>query len=76
MRIEKHDEADGRIVSKIIQIMDDVNDEQLNLAILYFFMQFKKSYIGETAKPMYKVLNEIYGIDSEPDILNIIMRKM
>lgn len=76
MRIENHDEADGKLVAKVVQAMDDTNGERLDLAILYFFTQFKKSYVGETAKPMYKVLNDIYGIDSEGDMLNVIMRKM
>lgn len=77
MRNENYDEADGKLVAKVLLIMDETNnDEKLDLAILYFFTQFKKSYVGEASKPLYKVLNDIYGIDSEGDLLNIVMRKM
>lgn len=51
--------------------------EKLDLAIVYFFTQFRKSYVGEShAKATYKVLNDVFAIEAEGDMLNLIMRKM
>jgi exportin-7 len=53
------------------------SSEKLELAIVYFFTQFRKSYVGEShAKATYKVLNDVFGIEAEGDMLNLIMRKM
>lgn len=51
--------------------------EKLDSALVYFFTQFRKSYVGESnGKLVYKKMNEVFGIEGQTDMLNLIMGKM
>lgn len=84
---EENDEADSQLTTKVIQLME-VNQnlgqsdpaflsEKLDSALVFFFSQFRKAYVGEpNAKAAYTKLNETFGIEGQEDMLNLIMRKM
>ncbi|KAI7904443.1 armadillo-type protein [Cokeromyces recurvatus] len=81
------DEADGQLTTKVLQLME-VNQnlsqnnsafrsKKLDSAFVFFFSQFRRAYVGESnPKSAYKKLNEIFGVESETDMLNVIMRKI
>ena len=58
---------DGQLTTKVLQLMD-VNqalqnqhgsaflNQKLDMAFVYFFMQFRKSYIGETNGKSVKIM--------------------
>lgn len=51
--------------------------KRLDTALVYFFSQYRRSYVGEAnAKEVYKKPNEVFGIEDQSDMLNLIMRKM
>jgi exportin-7 len=51
--------------------------EKMDSALVYFFTQFRKSYLGEAnAKSVYKNMNEVFGIEGQTDMLNLIMTKV
>lgn len=75
------------MITKAIQLMETnqalVQDnrvflsKRLDTALVYFFSQYRRSYVGETnAKEVYKKPNEVFGIEDQSDMLNLIMRKM
>jgi hypothetical protein len=84
---DEADEADGQLTTKVIQLME-VNQnlsqsnpaflsQKFDSALVYFFVQFRKSYVGESsAKSVYNKLNETFAIEGQTDMLNLIMRKM
>ncbi|KAL7312113.1 hypothetical protein PS15m_007914 [Mucor circinelloides] len=84
---EENDEADSQLTTKVIQLME-VNQnlgqsdpaflsEKLDSALVFFFSQFRKAYVGESnAKAAYTKLNETFGIEGQEDMLNLIMRKI
>jgi exportin-7 len=50
---------------------------KLDASLVYFFSQYRKSYVGETnAKAVYKKPMQMFGIENQDDMLNLIMRKM
>ncbi|KAJ8654541.1 hypothetical protein O0I10_009847 [Lichtheimia ornata] len=82
------DALDGELTSKVLQLMD-VNqalqgqhgnaflNQKLDMAFVYFFLQFRKSYIGETTgKNVYSKLTEMFGISDQVLMLNVVMRKI
>jgi exportin-7 len=84
---DENDEADGQLTTKVIQLMELNQNlgqsnpaflsEKFDSALVFFFSQFRKSYVGESnAKLAYKKLNEVFGIEGQEDMLNLIMRKM
>lgn len=53
--------------------------KSLDLAILYFFEQFRKIYVGEQVKKTSKVftrLNEVLNIKDDGAMLDVIINKM
>ncbi|CAJ0916723.1 9164_t:CDS:2 [Entrophospora sp. SA101] len=53
--------------------------EKLELSFVYFFQQFRKSYIGESSQRISKVyskLSENLGINDQNMLLEIIVRKI
>ncbi|CDS11717.1 hypothetical protein LRAMOSA03980 [Lichtheimia ramosa] len=84
-RIET-DAIDGRLIAKVLQLME-VNqalqshlgeaslNQKLEMAILFFLMQFRKSYISET-NVLYPDLAEAFGITDPKMILNVMMTKI
>lgn len=87
LSLDEADEADGQLTTKVIQLME-VNQnlsqgnpaflsQKFDSALIYFFVQFRKAYVGESnTKSVYKKLNETFGIEGQTDMLNLIMRKM
>ncbi|KAI8992667.1 armadillo-type protein [Pilobolus umbonatus] len=81
------DAVDGELTTKVIQLME-VNqslvqgnsvqlNEKLDSGIIYFFSQFRKSYVGESNdKLVYKKLNDVFGMEGQTDMLNLIVRKI
>ncbi|CAO3610792.1 unnamed protein product [Mucor hiemalis] len=84
---DENDELDGQLITKVIQLME-VNQslcqndrsfmsEKIDSAIVYFFSQFRKSYVGEAnAKSVYKKMNQVFGLEGQTDMLNLIMTKI
>ncbi|KAI8143944.1 hypothetical protein BJV82DRAFT_683294 [Fennellomyces sp. T-0311] len=85
---EELDAIDGELTTKVLQLMD-VNqalqnqhgsaflNQKLDMAFIYFFMQFRKAYIGETnGKSVYTKLADLFGISDQILMLDVIMRKM
>ncbi|KAI7855239.1 armadillo-type protein [Circinella umbellata] len=85
---EELDSVDGQLTTKVLQLMD-VNqalqnqhgsaflNQKLDMAFVYFFMQFRKSYIGETnGKSVYTKLAELFGISDQILMIDVIMRKI
>jgi hypothetical protein len=61
----------------LIQSNRDFLSEKLDSAFVYFFTQFRKSYVGESnVKSVYKKLNEAFGLEGQTDMLNLMMTKM
>jgi len=84
---EDHDAMDGELVIRVLQLMN-VTDERLSsgkgessidLALLYFFEQFRKIYIGDQihkSSKVYKRLNDVLQISDDSGVLNIIVNKI
>ncbi|RCI02278.1 hypothetical protein CU098_001501 [Rhizopus stolonifer] len=87
MNIDEHDQADGELTTKVLLLME-INQSlvqsnpsflsyKFDLAVIYFFSQFRKSYVGDTnKKEVYQKLNQVFGIEEESDMLNAMMRKI
>lgn len=51
--------------------------KKMDSALIFFFSQYRSAYIGEAnAKEVYKKPNEVFGIENQSDMLNLIMSKM
>ncbi|KAI8388848.1 armadillo-type protein [Radiomyces spectabilis] len=82
------DAIDGELATKVLQLMDvyqalqnrpnlDFLNAKLDIAFIYFFEQFRKSYIGDSgSNAVYNSLTEVYGIRDQGLMLEIIMRKI
>ncbi|XP_023340889.1 exportin-7 [Eurytemora carolleeae] len=84
--IDDHDAMDGELVCRVLQLMQLTDSrlseggcEKLELALLSFFEQFRKIYIGDqiqkTSK-VYRRLSEILGLNDETMVLSVIIRKV
>ncbi|TPX35726.1 hypothetical protein SmJEL517_g01976 [Synchytrium microbalum] len=89
---EEHDFIDGGKLIAIFQLMN-VNqtwvgqsgaafgNEKLDLSFVYFFQQFRKSYIslGESVQRQSKVyqrLQEVFNLGDQNSVLNVIVQKL
>jgi len=84
---DEHDGLDGELCSRVLRLMNLTDmklpqiqpAEKLELALLTFFDQFKKIYIGDqinkTSK-VYKVVSEHLGIANESSMLALFTRKI
>lgn len=72
--------------SRVLQLMNLTDNrisqggcEKLELAMIYFFEQFRKIYVGDqiqrTSK-VYKRLSEVLGVSDESMVLSVFIRKM
>lgn len=71
---------------RVLQLMNFLNDrlehtgcEKLDLAMLNFFEQFRKIFIGDQVQKsskVYRRMSELLGIIDETMLLNVIIRKM
>ncbi|RDD45555.1 Exportin-7 [Trichoplax sp. H2] len=83
---EESDILDGELICRVLQLMKlleernpQVLSEKLDLAILSFFEQFRKIYIGDqmqkTAK-VYSCIGERLGLKDESMVLSIFINKI
>ncbi|KAI9353121.1 armadillo-type protein [Pilaira anomala] len=82
------DRIDSEITTKVLQLMDvqqslqnqhgtTFMNEKLDLAFIYFFQQFKKSYMSESnGRDIYTKLSKVFGISDQVMMLDVIMRKI
>ncbi|KAI9275093.1 armadillo-type protein [Helicostylum pulchrum] len=85
---EDLDRIDSEITTKVLQLMDvqqslqnqhgtTFMNEKLDLAFIYFFQQFKKSYMCESnGRDIYTKLSKVFGISDQVMMLDVIMRKI
>jgi hypothetical protein len=84
------DVADGELVEKVLQLMyanqalvgqrgKDFADERLDTSICYFFVQFRKSYVGDVtlrSTKVYDRLAQSFQLNTVPSVLNVIVQKL
>lgn len=87
---EEHDMYDGELVVRVLQLMTFINNrleqtnghfccEKLDLAMLNFFEQFRKIFIGDQVQKsskVYRRMSELLGIQDETMWLNVVTSKM
>jgi len=83
---DDHDAMDGELVCRVLQLMQLTDSrlsqggcEKLELALLSFFEQFRKIYIGDQVQKtskVYRRLSEILGLNDESMVLSVIIRKV
>ena len=87
---EEHDMYDGELVVRVLQLMTFVNSrleqtsgnfccEKLDLAMLNFFEQFRKIFIGDQVQKsskVYRRMSELLGIQDETMWLNVVTTKI
>lgn len=81
---------DGELVVRVLQLMNFVNNrleqsngtfgcEKLDLAILNFFEQFRKIFVGDQVQKsskVYRRMSELLGIQDETMWLNVVTSKI
>merc|ERR1711976_52284 len=83
---DEHDAMDGELVCRVLQLMNLTDArlsqggcEKLELALLSFFEQFRKIYVGDqiqkTSK-VYRRLSEVLGLNDEAMVLSVVIRKI
>ncbi|EEC05625.1 Exportin-7-A, putative, partial [Ixodes scapularis] len=85
---DDHDAMDGELVCRVLQLMQlrdsrlplgSCSGEKLELALLSFFEQFRKIYVGDqvpkTSK-VYRRLSEVLGLSDDSMVLSIFVRKI
>ncbi|KAI8975114.1 armadillo-type protein [Mycotypha africana] len=85
---EDLDKLDSEITTKVLQLMNVQQslqsqhgnafmNDKLDLAFIYFFSQFKKSYMSEAnGREIYAKLTQVFGISDQISMLDMIMRKI
>lgn len=87
---EEHDIYDGELVVRVLQLMTFINTqleqtggsfccEKLDLAMLNFFEQFRKIFIGDQVQKsskVYRRMSELLGIQDESMWLNVVTTKI
>ncbi|ORY39407.1 hypothetical protein BCR33DRAFT_788413 [Rhizoclosmatium globosum] len=91
---DEHELLDTELTAKVIHLMNmdssfvvrrremgDNGNRNLDLALLYFFYQFRKVYIGphmdvRQGREIYGRLGELFGIDDQNKMLNFIVQKL
>ncbi|XP_053977684.1 exportin-7 isoform X2 [Hylaeus anthracinus] len=83
---EEYDAMDGELVCRVLQLMNLTDSrlaqggcEKLELAMLSFFEQFRKIYVGEQVQKnpkVYRRLSDVLGVNDESMILGILIRKI
>ncbi|KAI5740059.1 hypothetical protein M8J76_000138 [Diaphorina citri] len=85
---EDHDAMDGELVCRVLQLMNLTDPrllgpgpgcEKLELAMLSFFEQFRKIYVGDQVQKnskVYRRLNEVLGLCDEATVLSVFVRKI
>lgn len=85
---EEHDAMDGELVFRVLQLMRLTDArlaaqqgccERLELAMLSFFEQFRKIYVGDQVQKnskVYRRLSEVLGLTDEATVLSVFIRKI
>ncbi|XP_074108338.1 ran-binding protein 16 isoform X1 [Cotesia typhae] len=83
---EEHDAMDGELVCRVLQLMNLTDSglsqggcEKLELAMLSFFEQFRKIYVGDQIQKnskVYRRLSEVLGLSDEAMVLSVFIRKI
>ena len=84
---DEHDAMDGELVCRVLQLMNltdgrlpqGASCEKLELALLSFFEQFRKIYVGDQVQKtskVYRRLSEVLGLNDEAMVLSVVIRKM
>ncbi|CAB3366026.1 Hypothetical predicted protein [Cloeon dipterum] len=83
---EDHDAMDGELVCRVLQLMNLTDSrlgqsgcEKLELAMLSFFEQFRKIYVGDQVQKnskVYRRLSEVLGLSEESMVLSVFIRKI
>jgi len=77
---------DGELVCRVLQLMNLTDSrlgqsgcEKLELAMLSFYEQFRKIYVGDQVQKnskVYRRLSEVLGLNEESMVLSVFIRKM
>lgn len=84
---DEQDHMDGELAFRVLQLMNFTDlrlaqggmCQKLELAILSFFEQFRKTYVGDQVQKtstVYKRLSEVLGLSEETMVLSVFIRKM
>ncbi|XP_012940207.1 exportin-7 isoform X2 [Aplysia californica] len=83
---DEHDAMDGELVCRVLQLMNLTDSrlaqggcEKLDLAILSFFEQFRKIYVGDQVQKtskVYRRLSEVLGLSDESMVLSVFIGKI
>lgn len=83
---DEHDAMDSELVCRVLQLMNITDSrlaqggcEKLELAMLSFFEQFRKIYVGDQVQKnskVYRRLSEVLGLNDEAMVLSVFIRKM
>lgn len=83
---DEHDAMDGELVCRVLQLMNLTDSrlpqggcEKLDLAILSFFEQFRKIYVGDQVQKsskVYRRLSEVLGLNDESMVLSVFIGKI
>ncbi|XP_067656691.1 exportin-7-like isoform X2 [Haliotis asinina] len=83
---DEHDAMDGELVCRVLQLMNLTDSrltqggcEKLDIAILSFFEQFRKIYVGDQVQKtskVYRRLSEVLGLSDEPMVLSVFIGKI
>uniref|UniRef100_A0A0K8S6Q8 Exportin-7/Ran-binding protein 17 TPR repeats domain-containing protein n=3 Tax=Lygus hesperus TaxID=30085 RepID=A0A0K8S6Q8_LYGHE len=83
---DEHDAMDGELVCRVLQLMNLTDSrltqsgcEKLELAMLSFFEQFRKIYVGDQVQKnskVYRRLSDVLGLSDESMVLSVFVRKI
>ncbi|GBP42745.1 Exportin-7-B [Eumeta japonica] len=83
---DENDAMDGELVCRVLQLMNLTDSrlarggcEKLELAMMSFFEQFRKIYVGEQVQKnskVYRRLSDVLGLNDETMLLSVFMRKI
>ncbi|XP_076368513.1 ran-binding protein 16 isoform X1 [Tachypleus tridentatus] len=83
---DEHDAMDGELVCRVLQLMNLTDArlahggcEKLELAMLSFFEQFRKIYVGDQVQKtskVYRRLSDVLGLSDESMVLSVFIRKI
>lgn len=83
---DEHDAMDGELVCRVLQLMRLTDSrlaqegcEKLELALMSFFEQFRKIYVGDQVQKtskVYRRLSDVLGLNDESMVLSVIIRKI
>ncbi|KAF9812365.1 hypothetical protein SFRURICE_005476 [Spodoptera frugiperda] len=83
---DENDAMDGELVCRVLQLMDLTDSrlaqggcEKLELAMMSFFEQFRKIYVGEQVQKnskVYRRLSDVLGLADESQLLSIIAKTL